>query len=115
MSDKLKYIALLLLICFISAFSQVLLKKASLREYKSFIHQYLNLYVIEGYGLFLFVLVVDIFILRHLPIVICSVFAEATPLVFSLFTGKIIFGEKIQKRKLLGGIIIITGIIIILI
>lgn len=115
MKSRIFYISLLFFISCISAFSQVLLKKASLCGYKSFIRQYLNLYVIIGYGLFFLVLVVSIFILRYLPIVICSVFSESMPLVFSLFTGKIIFAEKLSKGKIIGGIIIIVGIICIII
>lgn len=115
MNDKIIYIALLLFICCLSAISQVLLKKASQCDYKSYIRQYLNPYTVIGYGFFFLVLVMNIFILRHLPIVICSVFAESLPLIFSIFTGRIFFSETIKKEKIIGVIIIIAGITVIMI
>lgn len=107
------YIAVLILTCCISAFSQVLLKKASLREYSSFIRQYLNPYVITGYSLFFVVLAVNIYVLRFIPVSICSAFSESLPLVLSFATGKIFFGEKLTKRMLIGAVLIVTGILII--
>ena len=46
-----KYIIFLLLSVIISSTSQILLKKSALKQYKSFIYEYLNPYVIVGYGM----------------------------------------------------------------
>lgn len=114
MNNKFLYILLLVFSCCISACSQVLLKKASLRGYKTFLRQYLNPFVIVGYGLFIFVLIINIFIMRQLPIAICSVFCESLPLVFSFITGKLFFNEKISKEKIIGCCVILIGIAVII-
>lgn len=115
MKNNYIFIILLVLNCIISAFSQVLLKKSSLKNYSSFIRQYLNLYVITGYGLFFLVLIVNIYLLRFIPVTISGAISESLPLVFSFVTGFIFFKEKITKWKLIGGFCIIIGIILILI
>ena len=106
------YILILVLMCFVSAFSQVLLKKASLHKYESFLQQYLNPYVICGYSLFFIVIAVNIYLLRHIPITVTSAISESLPLVLSFITGKIFFAESLSKQKIIGGILIIAGILV---
>ena len=106
------YILILVLMCFVSAFSQVLLKKASLHKYESFLQQYLNPYVICGYLLFFIVIVVNIFLLRHIPITVTSAISESLPLILSFITGKVFFAESFSKQKIIGGILIIAGILV---
>lgn len=115
MINKYLYILILVLICFISAFSQVLLKKASLQKYESFWQQYLNPYVICGYALFFLVILVNIYILRHISITVTSAISESLPLVLSFVTGRIFFAEPLTKKKIIGMIFIISGILIIVI
>ena len=52
MNDRILYILILIINCFASAISQILLKKAAQKNYDSFINQYLNIYVVFGYSLF---------------------------------------------------------------
>jgi len=54
-----KFIWLLILGTFMSAFSQVLLKKSAEKEYKSMIFEYLNWRVILAYVLFSVVLLLN--------------------------------------------------------
>lgn len=112
---KLFLIIVLILNCFISAFSQVLLKKASLKNYDSFFRQYLNPYVIIGYGVFFIVLCVNIFMLKYLPLSVVNPVAEALPIVLSFVAGKLVFNEKISKFTVAGAVLIICGIVLILI
>ncbi len=112
---EIKYIFLLLLSCIISAFSQILLKKSSQKKYSSFVFQYFNLYVLIGYLLFLLVLIINIYLLQFLPISITNALCESIPLLLSLFSGLLFFGEKITKKKLISCIIIIAGICILVI
>ena len=49
---QLPYVALYLLSTFLASVSQVLLKKAALREHKSLLAEYTDWRVVLGYGLF---------------------------------------------------------------
>lgn len=110
-------ICLLILIinCIISAYSQILLKKAARREYSSFVFQYLNMYVISSYLFFFLVIIINVFLLRYLPISIVNPIAEVLPIIFSFISGIIFFEEKLSKVKILGITVIIAGLFIILV
>ena len=114
MNNNFLLILILIANCFLSAFSQVLLKKASLKDYSSFIRSYLNVLVICGYGLFFLVLCVNVFLLRVLPLSVVNPIAEALPIVLSILAGRVLFGERITKRQIYGELLIVIGIVIIL-
>ena len=105
------YIAVLLFSVFISAFSQVLLKKSALKTYDSFIKDYLNLYVIPAYAIYFLAVFLDLLALRKVPVSFVPV-AEASSYVFVLLFGKIFFRENFTKKKLLAMALIITGILV---
>ena len=115
MNSKFFYVLLLVIICFVSAISQVLLKKAALKDYSSFIRQYLNVRVVLAYFLFFAVVVSSTYILRFVPMTVMSPIAEALPYVLSIVFGCIFFGEKITKVKIIGGFFIVAGICVIVI
>lgn len=115
MKNKVLYIFILIILCLVSTFSQVLLKKASQHKYDTFLKQYMNPYVFLGYSLFVVVVAVNIFLLRFIPIAIQSSISESMPLVLSFITGKLFFAESITKSKIIGGIFVIVGIFVILI
>lgn len=108
------YILFLIINCFISAFSQILLKKSSIINYTSFIKQFINPYVILGYFLLFFVLFVNIYLLKFIPLSIANPISETIPIVLSLISGHILFNEKLSKTKIIGAILLILGIIILL-
>lgn len=56
---QLPYVALYLLSTFLASVSQVLLKKAALREHKSLLAEYTDWRVVLGYGLFVGLLAAD--------------------------------------------------------
>ena len=113
MKNRFIYTLLLIIMCIISAFSQVILKKASLNTYPRFLGQYLNPLVICGYSLFFLVVSVNIYILRFLPMTIMMTVSESLSPLLSFVTGHIFFREQITKGKLIGGFFIIIGIIVI--
>lgn len=113
MNSEFFYILLLAITCFVSAVSQVLLKKAALKEYPSFLRQYLNVRVILAYFMFFAVVLANTYILRFIPMVVVSPVAETLPYVLSIVFGRIFFCEKITVRKICGAVIIIIGIIFI--
>lgn len=109
------YIGILLFSCIVSAIAQVLLKKASHKNYSTLISQYLNLFVIAGYFLFFVVVIVNIWLLKFVPISIISPIAESFPLILTFLAGKFFFGEKITCKKVIGVVCIVMGIVIVLI
>lgn len=115
MMNKIALIVLLLINSLLASFSQVLLKKSAIQKHDSIILEYINIYVIAGYGLFFIVLLGNIFIMKYIEMNIVSVFAEAMPLVITIFTGYIFFNEHITKGKILSVVLILVGIVLIII
>ena len=104
-----KYIIFLLLSVIISSTSQILLKKSALKQYKSFIYEYLNPYVIVGYGMMIISTITTILAYRGIeykngPVI------ESLGYLLVMILGWIFFKERITKHKLLGNIIILVGI-----
>lgn len=105
------YIAILIFSVFISAFSQVLLKKSALKTYNSFIKEYINFYVVPAYAIYFLAVFLDLLALRKVPVSFVPV-AEASSYVFVLLFGKIFFDEQFSKRKILAMILIMAGIVV---
>ena len=105
------YSALLILSVFISALSQVLLKKSALKSYASFIREYLNFYVIPAYAIYFLAVFLDLLALRKVPVSFVPV-AEASSYIFVLLFGRIFFKETFSKRKILAMILILAGIVV---
>ncbi|WP_407425903.1 multidrug ABC transporter [Treponema sp.] len=105
------YIAILFFSVFISAFSQVLLKKSALKTYTSFIKEYLNLYVLPAYAIYFVAVFLDLIALKKVPVSFVPV-AEASSYIFVLIFGRLFFKEKFSKKKILAMSLILTGIIV---
>ncbi len=111
MSKTLMYGSLILLGTFISAGSQVILKKAAQKTYKSWIFEYLNPMVIIAYGIFFATTILSIMAYKGIPLSMGPVL-EASSYIYVTFFGVKIFGETINVRKLCGLIMIIAGIMV---
>ena len=105
------YSAILILSVFISALSQVLLKKSALKSYASFIREYLNFYVIPAYAIYFLAVFLDLLALRKVPVSFVPV-AEASSYIFVLLFGRLFFKETFSKRKILAMILILSGIVV---
>lgn len=105
------YSLLLLLGVFISAISQVMLKKSAQKTYENRIKEYLNPLVIIAYLMFIGTTFLSIFAYRGIPLSMGPVL-EATSYIYITVFGVKIFGEKINKKKILALVSIIGGIII---
>ncbi len=91
--------------------SQVLLKKSAQREHTSFIKEYVNPFVIGGYGLLLLLMILAIYCntgLEYMAVVLL----EATSYVMVMILSQIIFKEKITRFKFIGMCLIIIGIVV---
>ncbi len=105
------YILILIFSVFISALSQVLLKKSALIKYDSFIKEYVNIYVIPAYGIYFLAVFLDLIALKKVPLSFVPV-AEASSYVFVLLFGKIFFKESFSPRKIIAMGLILTGIVV---
>ena len=105
------YAGILLLGTFISAVSQVILKKAALKTYDSRIKEYLNFPVIFAYTLFILTTFMCIFAYRVVPLSYGPVLESTSYLYVTLF-GVFIFKEKITKKKVIALALILAGIVV---
>ncbi|MGN6711788.1 EamA family transporter [Anaerocolumna jejuensis] len=105
------YSSILLLGVFISALSQVILKKATQKKYDSVIKEYMNFYVILAYVIFVGTTILSVLAYRGIPLSMGPVL-EATSYIYVTIFGVKIFHEKINKKKLLALALIILGIVI---
>ena len=95
----------------IASFSQVLLKMGAGKSYPSKIREYLNFYVITGYGMLFVSMVLTIVAYSHLSYLSVPV-VEAVGYVLVPVLSYFIFKEKLSKRKILGIVFILAGIIV---
>lgn len=102
---------ILLLGVFISAVSQVILKKAAMKTYESRIKEYMNPSVIFAYLLFVGTTFLSILAYKGIPLSFGPVL-EATSYIYISFFGVKIFGEKINFKKAVALGLIVLGIIV---
>lgn len=96
---------------FISAISQVMLKKAAVKKYKSFIEEYTNPLVFFAYVIFVITTFLNIISYKVVPLSMGPIL-ESTSYIYITFFGIKIFHENVNKKKIIALIFIITGIII---
>ena len=93
----------------LSAASQMLLKKAAKTPYPNPLREYLNVWVVGGYGLLVLSMLSVVYACRGLEMKNVPVIeALGFPLVMLL--GRIFYGEKLTKNKLLGMGLIMLGV-----
>lgn len=105
------YYILYLISVTIAAFSQLLLKKSANRTHESLLKEYLNPYVIGGYGLLVMSMLLTIGAYRGLaykngPII------ESLGYVLVMLLSGIFLKEKITARKIAGTALILVGILV---
>ena len=95
----------------IASFSQVMLKLGAGKTYNSKIREYLNVYVITGYGMLFVSMVITVVAYSRLSYLSVPII-EAVGYVLVPVLSYFIFKEKLTKRKISGILFILTGIII---
>ena len=106
-----KYWTVLFLAVVISAASQMLLKKGATKKYDSVIKEYLNPWVIMGYGLMVLSTLCIIFAYRGVEYKNGSIIESLGHLLIMVLSW-LFFKEKITLRKFLGNMLILGGVII---
>lgn len=96
---------------FISAISQVMLKKAAMKTYPSKIREYLNPLVLSAYLIFIVATLCSVIAYRGVPLSLGPVL-EATSYIYVTIFGVKIFHEKVNRKKILALALIIAGIVV---
>lgn len=105
------YILILISSVVLASFAQILLKKSAARSYSSPIREYLNPYVICGYGMMFLSMFVTILAYSGLEFTNVPVI-ESLGYVVVMLLSYVFFREKITKRKILGMAVILCGIFV---
>ena len=95
----------------IASFSQVLLKMGAGKTYSCKIREYLNGYVIGGYGMLFVSMLLTVLAYSHLSYLSVPV-VEAIGYVLVPVLSYFFFKEKISVRKITGICFILLGIVI---
>lgn len=106
-----RYIIFFLLSVFLSAMSQILLKKSAKMHYKSRIREYLNARVMIAYCLFFLSSLVTVYAYKGVPLSLGPIL-EATGYIWVSIMGYYFLKEKIGKKKRVGLVLIVLGIVL---
>lgn len=104
------FLLLALVSVVIASFSQVMLKMGANKTYDSKIREYLNVYVIGGYGMLFLSMVLTIVVYSRLSYLSVPV-VEAAGYILVPFLSFVFFKEKLGRRKITGIIFILAGIL----
>ena len=94
---------------FISAISQVMLKKSAMQDHDSAIKEYLNPLVVFAYVMFVGSTLLSVIAYKGIPLSMGPIL-EATGYIYVTIFGVTIFHEKMNKKKVLALALIIGGI-----
>ncbi len=95
----------------IADISQIMLKKAALKQYASWLRSYLNFQVIFAYCLFVLSTVCSVFSLRKLPLSMTPIWQSMGQILVAIMSFFFLH-EKITRQKVIGIGIIIAGIFV---
>ena len=105
------YICILIVSVFVASLSQILLKISANKTYRDRLHEYLNPYVIIGYGMMVASTLLTVAGYVGLEYKNGAII-ESLGFVLVMFLSRFFFGEKITKKKLLGNSLILIGIFV---
>ncbi len=106
-----KYMWLMFAGTLFTAISQILLKQSADKTYRHPIFEYLNWRVILSYGIFAGVLLLNTYAYTRVDMKYGAVI-DTFSYVFVMILSFFILKEKMTKRRLLGNLIIMTGVFI---
>ncbi len=105
------YIGIYLFGIVVASISQIMLKKSTAKKYDKLWQEYLNLRVILIYGLFFLSMLMTMLAYKKVPLSMGPILS-ATEYIFVAVMGYLLLKEKIGKRKLMGLMLIISGIVV---
>lgn len=89
----------------------MLLKKATTIQHKNAIREYLNIWVICGYGLMVLSTLCVIFAYRGVAYKNGAII-ESLGYLLIMVLSRIFFGSRITKKKVVGNMIILVGVLV---
>lgn len=105
------YVVLFLLGVLVSAFSQILLKIEAQKEHKSWIYEYLNVRVIVSYALFFGATLITVYCYKGIPLSLGAML-DSCGYVFVTILGYLMLHERVPKRKIIGIVLVLIGVLI---
>ena len=96
---------------FVSSIAQILLKKSANIERENKLKEYLNFKTIFAYGIFFGATLCTLFAYKFIPLTMGTIL-ETTGYIFVTILSYFLLKEKITKKKLIGLVIIIIGVLI---
>ncbi len=105
------FLILFLVSVLISSCSQIILKKSASRQHENAVREILNPMVIGAYVCFLGSSLLTTFSYKGVPLSLGPVL-EATSYIYIVILSRLFLNERITKKKLIGNILIIAGILI---
>ena len=96
---------------FITAFSQIILKKSANRKHKNVLFEYLNPYVVFSYVCYIGVLALNVFIYTKVDYRF-GVVINSMSTVFVMLLSRVFLKEVITKKRIIGNGIIVCGILV---
>ena len=111
MNNVLMFSGIYILGVFVSSIAQILLKKSANIERENKLKEYLNFKTIFAYGIFFGATLCTLFAYKFIPLTMGTVL-ETTGYIFVTILSYFLLKEKITKKKLIGLVIIIIGVLI---
>ena len=111
MNELIIYSGILLFGTFVSSLSQLFLKKSADIKYNKWWKEYLNVKVIFSYIIFIFATLCSVYAYKVVPLSFGPVLGSFE-YIFVAILSFIFLKEKISKKKLIGLILIIVGVLI---
>lgn len=105
------YWLFLLLSVTIASFSQILLKKSAAKKYDNVIKEYLNPYVIIGYGMMVGSTILTILAYRGIEYKNGPV-TESLGYILIIALSYFFFKEPVTKKKIIGNVLILLGVFV---
>ncbi len=106
-----KYVCVFLFSVFISSVSQIILKSSANETHESGLKEYLNAKVIIAYTIFFASSLLTILAYKKVPLSMGPIL-EATGYIWVSILGYFILKEHVGKKKLLGLVLIVVGVIV---
>lgn len=106
-----KYIILFLSAVFISSVSQIMLKKSADKHYENKLQEYMNPWVIIAYFLFFGATLATVIAYKYVPLSFGSIL-ESAGYFFVTILGVLFLKEKVGRKKVIGLLMILLGIVI---
>lgn len=104
-------VGIMMVNAFLSAFSQILLKKSSLKKYSGWWQEYINWRVMTAYGIYVYVLLSNAFAYQGIAYKYGSIIGTAS-YFFLMILSKYLLKDKIAFKTIIGNVIIMMGIIV---